>query len=445
MRSIHNVQAATVGGALALLFAGAGTPQEKPTAETDECANQACHASIVDRPVMHRPVERLQCLDCHEYDAPAEHLFGLVVPADELCWECHDPEVDEVVHAPLEDGNCAGCHDPHGSDHELMLVLPVSGGLCLTCHDVPSAEKAYLHGPVAAQACTACHGAHSSPHEMLLANTQPGLCLDCHTETKPSGAAADHRHPPLDQGCDGCHDPHASDIRYQLLGAAPELCFRCHESMKPDLAEAAVVHGPMHDEGGCAVCHLPHYSAQPALLAGPPTDLCLGCHDKPIRSDDGRTLVSLSAVLAENPRRHGPVRDGECAPCHRPHASEHARLLTEEYPATFYAPFEFERYELCFGCHDEDLVMEESGTGVTGFRDGDRNLHWLHVNRDKGRTCRACHEVHASRRPFHIREAVPFGSRSYVIRLDYEQLSDGGSCGPGCHRAKAYHRGDEES
>ena len=85
------------------------------------------------------------------------------------------------------------------------------------------------------------------------------------------------------------------------------------------------------------------------------------------------------------------------------------------------------------------------GPGITGFsqqtEDGLLNLHYLHVNKqDKGRTCRACHEVHASKRPAHIRESVPFGKNNWPLEINFTQHKDGGSCAPGCHKAQEYHR-----
>jgi hypothetical protein len=87
-------------------------------------------------------------------------------------------------------------------------------------------------------------------------------------------------------------------------------------------------------------------------------------------------------------------------------------------------------------------VLKEKGAGLTRFRNGEVNLHWLHVNREKGRTCRACHEVHASKNPFHIRDAVPFGSKGWLIEIKFKQTTNGGSCSPGCHSDKTYDRGD---
>jgi predicted CXXCH cytochrome family protein len=168
--------------------------------------------------------------------------------------------------------------------------------------------------------------------------------------------------------------------------------------------------------------------------------VCLSCHNQTITTEGGRPIENIAALLAEKPNHHGPVRDGDCTACHDPHASEHAQLLVREYATDFYAPFRLDQYSLCFGCHSEKLVLNASGSGLTGFRDGDRNLHWLHVNREKGRTCRVCHEIHASGRPFHIRESVPFSYSGWVLPLNYEQRGRGGSCSPGCHAPQSYDR-----
>ena len=83
--------------------------------------------------------------------------------------------------------------------------------------------------------------------------------------------------------------------------------------------------------------------------------------------------------------------------------------------------------------------MEEFTTTLTGFRNGDKNLHYVHVNKNpKGRTSRACHEVHAGKQANHIRERVPFGKLSYPIR--YTKTPNGGSCIVGCHVKRGYDR-----
>jgi predicted CXXCH cytochrome family protein len=442
----------TAAGAAAVAVAGAlaagqgepaaGAAREKPTVETEQCATADCHQDIVNRKVMHRPTAQKQCLECHEYDDPAQHTFNLVVEADELCWECHDEPDKDVVHEPVDEGKCTECHDPHGSDYPAMLPKGLSDGFCFDCHDdLTFMDKKFVHGPVAAQACTACHHPHQSDYEHLLRNSPTKLCLGCHFADLAAEDKSVHRHEAIvKDGCARCHDPHASDFRYQLNAQPPQLCWECHDDVKASLDKAAVVHGPVVAAGGCGSCHDPHYSTFPSLLLEPQPRLCLTCHDKPVKATDGHTLANLSEVLKENPNRHGPVRDGKCAACHQPHASEYFRLLAESYPPKFYARYDPDQYELCFDCHDEDLADDESGTDVTNFRNGDRNLHWVHVNRPRGRTCRACHDVHAAKQSFLIRQSVPFGSAGWRLEINFEPAEDGGRCAPDCHKPQRYRR-----
>jgi predicted CXXCH cytochrome family protein len=62
----------------------------------------------------------------------------------------------------------------------------------------------------------------------------------------------------------------------------------------------------------------------------------------------------------------------------------------------------------------------------------------VHVNKDKGRTCTACHDPHASNQAKHVRYEVPFGAWSYPINLT--TTATGGSCVVGCHAPKKYDR-----
>lgn len=417
----------------------------KPRERTASCATEGCHTSIVDRPVMHGPAAQLACLDCHEYASPAQHLFRLTKPKRDLCTGCHTLQLEANVHTPVAERDCMGCHDPHGSEHPLMLLKDPAGGLCMSCHTENYLEREYVHGPVAVEACVVCHNSHSSGNPGLLTKSPARLCFECHSELEPTGLQARHQHKPLEDGCTSCHDPHASDAKFQLEASAPELCFKCHDGVVSDLEAASVIHGPVETEGGCAQCHDPHFTELPKLQRSPQPDLCLDCHDTAVKTPDGRTLSDMAAWLEENPNHHGPVKDGNCTACHQPHAAGFFRLLFKEYPPEFYAPFDLKRYELCFSCHQADLVLEESGMGLTQFRQGDRNLHWLHVNKKKkGRTCRACHEVHASKRPFHIRESVPFGSGGWMLDINYEQSERGGSCAPACHKKRTYDRSGME-
>jgi len=60
-------------------------------------------------------------------------------------------------------------------------------------------------------------------------------------------------------------------------------------------------------------------------------------------------------------------------------------------------PADIKKYDLCFQCHEKELVLSEKTASLTNFRDGDENLHFIHVNREsKGRSCKSCHNVHGS-------------------------------------------------
>jgi predicted CXXCH cytochrome family protein len=166
---------------------------------------------------------------------------------------------------------------------------------------------------------------------------------------------------------------------------------------------------------------------------------CLACHDKPIAKTVGAVVAAVGEVAQPGLVKHGPIRDGNCSGCHNLHGSQFSRLLSQPYPETFYQPFKAEAYALCFTCHDKNLVLTEKTEGLTRFRNGDLNLHYLHVNKpDRGRSCYACHSTHASAQPAHVRDTVPYGN--WEIPINFKQTGTGGSCAPGCHRASAYDR-----
>ncbi|MCG3180769.1 MAG: hypothetical protein BIFFINMI_03132 [Phycisphaerae bacterium] len=436
----------------------------KPDTKTATCTNQTCHATLISRKVTHGPTAQNKCDACHVYDEPREHTFKLSAPADKLCDNCHTLKQRTVVHTPVKMAQCTGCHDPHGSDNRTLLKADPTRGLCESCHKKDAfMNRKFLHGPVAAGACILCHEPHSSWEPKLLIKPKDQLCVTCHADVVKKAEAARFVHEPVKKDCGQCHDPHSGDAKYQLKEAPPKLCLGCHADVRKQLTDAKVIHGqapPQKNEDGmpkvdaaahraqeeafgCLGCHSAHVSTLPKLQKAAQPDLCLSCHNQTLIAADGSKLTNMAALLKDNPEHHGPIREGSCTACHQPHGAGTFRLLSHEYPQQFYAPFKLESYALCFDCHIPQLVLAEKGTGLTRFRNGDINLHWLHVNREKGRTCRACHEVHASKRPFHIRDAVPFGDSGWMLEIRFEQTTTGGSCAPGCHQKRTYDRGQE--
>ncbi len=331
------------------LFAATTQPANaRPTAETKQCANDGCHAAVINRKVMHDPVAQGKCLDCHAYEDVSRHRFK-----------------------PLASPDCTTCH---------KQMVPKLGETWST-------------------------------------------------------------HPPARDNCMVCHDPHGSNLNNQLRLAVPDLCISCHRNVKDLVAGSPVVHGAMKQDQACSNCHDPHLSKLQKLEKKAQPQQCLDCHDRPLQTPDGRTLTDMATLLKDNPEHHGPIRLGACTACHEPHASKELKLLAAAYPPDFYAKFDADLYRLCFACHTPDLVLKPEASAPTGFSDGKRNLHWLHVNQEKGRTCRACHEVHASRQPFHIRDSVPFGPGGWSIKIKFTQTPSGGTCRTDCHLERSYNHG----
>jgi hypothetical protein len=98
-------------------------------------------------------------------------------------------------------------------------------------------------------------------------------------------------------------------------------------------------------------------------------------------------------------------------------------------------------FALCFGCHAKETVLVPRTRELTNFRDGEINLHYVHVNRqDKGRTCKTCHEIHGSNLPKHMATEVPFEGSAWPMPIRFEQTATGGRCAPGCHKPASYDR-----
>lgn len=396
-----------------------------------ECITSECHVDFSKLRLLHAPVED-GCTNCHV--KTGDHKFKPIDSATH-CVECHDAKnAGRIVHSAMKTGECQDCHDPHGGNDRSFIKTQRMDTLCFNCHDQEPMAKTIVHGPMATGNCAICHDPHSSDHDALLKTPKKTVCTRCHTEKDYSGEGL-HMHTPLEEGCDGCHDSHASDNPFQLISPTESLCEICHGDLITDAENAESKHPIVVQGKKCANCHDPHGSLFEHNLKRDQLSLCLDCHNKPIIGTDGKDY-NVYQIISKNPNKHGPVEDGNCTGCHDAHGSNYYKILIKEYPEKFYTPFVEKKYDLCFECHENTLVRDEKTTTLTGFRDGDRNLHYLHINREKGRTCRACHEIHAGEQPRHIRPETPFGEWS--IPMGFIKTETGGSCTPGCHKAYTY-------
>jgi len=344
----------------------------------------------------------------------------------------------DVVHPPYQTGDCSMCHVKTKDGYSEALVMKVPD-LCYMCHPRKD-EKKVVHNPVQAGACTLCHDPHKSRTPRLLkAPSANDLCLSCHPSIQRL-LKKPNVHPPVTlMGCTACHDPHAEDNEFRLKMPKGEICFMCHPQMKDVRDNSPNQHSALMIRDGCLNCHNPHGSDHPKHLKfAIPKDLCLSCHDKVMaREEDGKRIKNMAEHFAKNKDPHGPNQWGDCVMCHNPHGSENYRILKAPFPSGFYSSFSKENY-ICFTCHDAAPFTEKETT-VTGFRNGKLSLHWVHVNKDKGITCRDCHDWHATNGlPHHIKEYAEFGK--VKIPLNYQPTENGGFCGPICHPRRGYDR-----
>lgn len=399
-------------------------------AKTADCLS--CHKALGAQKFTHGPVGAGACTVCHVNEKPAAaqgkgHTFDLIKTGPEMCFSCHDAMREKfssvkVKHGAIEGGGCVSCHDPHGSGQKFMLKGKTMSETCSACHE-NVAGGAVAHKP-AKESCALCHEPHGGANAKLLTQAQPKLCLDCHQEMR-TALNKKHLHKPVEAGCVGCHSPHSS-AKASLLKADPkkELCLGCHDSIAKHLKNVKRPHAAL-ETGGCSACHTPHASDQNSLLKKPMKELCSSCHKE------------MKAEL-QSQFPHGPVKLSQCQGCHDPHGATNPNILKTFFPPGFYNPYKDGLYALCFNCHKKDIALEAKTATLTDFRNGKENLHYTHVHSEKGRSCKACHQVHSSAQEKHVRAGVPFGS--WMLPITFKKTANGGSCNVGCHNPKAYDR-----
>ncbi len=389
----------------------------------ETCAS--CHAKMLAGKDVH-PVAQ-SCDTCHQSVGPhpqkGKKGFKLVQDPPQLCFMCHEAFGKKPnVHPPVKDGMCTTCHNPHSSDQSKLLVQPVKD-LCTMCHTDKMGFK-YMHGPASTGDCTMCHTPHESDNKSLTVKEGQNLCFQCHPDMEEAMKKKDV-HPAILSGCTSCHNPHGSGYNKFLSAEGANLCFQCHPDIGERVEKSKIAHPPIKSERGCVSCHSPHSSDNAKLLLKAGKDLCLGCHTNIITPD--------MTVL------HGPIAQGTCTACHNPHGSPYDKLLLKEFPTDYYTPYTDKEYELCFSCHNREMLHFPETSFATGFRDGNRNLHYLHVNKSvKGRNCIFCHNVHGSANQKLINKSVLFGK--WELPLNFVKTETGGKCSPGCHKPQTYDR-----
>jgi predicted CXXCH cytochrome family protein len=137
---------------------------------------------------------------------------------------------------------------------------------------------------------------------------------------------------------------------------------------------------------------------------------------------------------------HQPAGDGQCGSCHDLALPGETRFVRGA-PARGEGPEHARAWDLvlCAECHGEALTAKDAPPGATGFADGRKNLHALHVQAARGPRCLPCHAPHAAPQPFLLRTRIP-ARGGVVIPQEFRAEKNGGWCRTGCHAPKTYRR-----
>lgn len=223
-----------------------------------------------------------------------------------------------------------------------------------------------------------------------------------------------HCHQAVDQGKE---HPLAGDKSFSL---AKDVCQECHAVV----VDFPHLHPPVA-AGDCLVCHTLHSDTNSLLIPHPDHILCYDCHQPVTKAGDSEF--------------HGEIAQQQCKSCHNAHGSFFNHLLTAPYSSDFFNDFDEKQYQFCFQCHRVDLLLHENTSYNTNFRDGQRNLHFVHVNRKaRGRSCKLCHVVHGGELPKLMAKQVSFGE--WDMPVNFVISPNGGQCTPGCHAPATYDR-----
>ncbi len=396
-----------------------------------------CHDGVAAEMKLRRKhtAAKESCFNCHDpHSNKQSYLLPDTVP--NLCFKCHDNlQAGKNPHQEKLNNDCKKCHAVHASKNKMLLTQKKAVTLCNECHQLEIPETNVVHNPVSSGRCNKCHDPHQNENGSFLKQKAPELCYRCHEDVATEMGMA-NTHAPAKEDCFKCHDAHSNQQSYLLPDTLPNLCYSCHTDFKNKLANSSRLHKAVNEGKYCANCHSAHGSSEKSMIKDDGKQVCLNCHDKEYKSEQ-RTIVNIQKLLENSKSIHGPV-NSDCSACHDPHAANNMDLLRNKFPVGAYAPVTKENFALCFDCHNTELIEKERTRTATNFRNGDRNLHFVHTNGNRGRNCTTCHNMHASKNDHLIEDKAPYGN--WEMPIKYKHNKNGGSCFPGCHKEQKYDR-----
>lgn len=269
-------------------------------------------------PVLASKTPKLKpCIECHE------QFFTLVRSKHFVKGDSRTPKGSEA--------ECTGCHgdtSEHNKKPRAKGLVPVVFGAkapvglqneaCLNCHQ--SGPRINWQGSKHERtqtACASCHKAHSTKDPVVVAETQAGVCFECHKDRRAEMFRTSvHARKTGFFMCSSCHQPHGSPTRALLAkSTVNDTCFTCHADKRgPFLWE----HRSAQDD--CMNCHNPHGTNTPPMLKARLPFLCQQCH---MNTNHAQTMFSGTQANPTNGSAFF-VLGRSCTNCHmKIHGSNH--------------------------------------------------------------------------------------------------------------------------
>ncbi len=361
--------------------------------------------------------------------------------------ELADPAT--LVGAVKLDGNseiqCTTCHDAHDDINGQFLVMDNRGSaLCEQCHQKsqwtnsphntststwngvapnpwPNSNPNYT--TVADHACANCHAAHNAqfPERLMTQGTEQDVCFVCHNGNVTSDVTADFllasAHPmgpnngtPGRTGADGNHQPYPVETSPVPANLRHVECVDCHNGHAASKDPIGVV--------GLTGLSWAGIEVSPITVKD---ELCFKCHtirptpllarnqqENDVRLEFDtinpsyhpiRGLAKIGSQSLKLPWIAAPLVAGvtpgpgvntftnSCFECHldKPHGTTSAALLRLNMVITDGTPESPTTYELCYSCHDRNIILNNST-----FREHSRHIV------DELAACTTCHAAHGA-------------------------------------------------
>ncbi len=359
--------------------------------------------------------QKVQCTSCHDpHNQMYDYFLSVSYQYSELCIQCHQIDNWNLsahkisnatwkgfgrtpwFHTPyttVEENGCENCHNPHGAEsHDRLLNFRREEDNCLICHNgsVASTDIRAMQNKPFTHNVYAYNQIHD-PAEENIVRIKHVECSDCHN---PHSSRKLRTRPPLAEG--SIKDVKGVDTNgnpIEKIQFQYELCYRCHSgnAVKPGSPTSRQIeqsnvrfefdlgnpsYHPIEGSG--------KNSNVPSLIL-PRTETsiiyCTNCHS----SDGSRSPAG-------------------------PHGSIYPHILKYRYETTDFTPESYQSYELCYQCHNRDIILNSMETYA-------QKVHKKHI-KDVNTPCNVCHDPHG------ISSAQGnAANHSYLINFDIRVVS----------------------